>query len=82
MHDNHFAQVQEEIMLGIEQNRMYKTPTSTKQFQIVQGRVDEVEREVQLLLTQGWVCQGGIALYQDWFGQAMMRDVYEQHQIN
>lgn len=80
MSDNHFALRRGEVMMHTDQHRFYKKHDTAKQYKIVQGRVDEVEREVQLLLAQGWVCQGGIAMYQDWFGQAMMRDVYEQQQ--
>lgn len=63
----------------IAKNIISKQKESAKIYCIVQGRVDEVEREVQRLLSDGWVCQGGASHYQDWFAQAMIRDVYEQH---
>lgn len=33
-----------------------------------------LERQVSCLIVEGWVCQGGIALANGWYMQAMVRE--------
>jgi hypothetical protein len=59
-----------------------KAKKPMKLYQIIQGRAGDVEHEVSRLLTQGWVCQGGISMHQDWFSQAMVLETHENKLLN
>jgi hypothetical protein len=75
--------VYEEILAKqIASQAIQKVKQNTKLYRIVQGKIKDVESEVQQLIAEGWNCQGGIALYQDWFGQAMMLEVNEDNHLH